>query len=301
MRAFDDADTLGAFAPRWLSDVRPEARRLLFDYLDLPLNAYRHEALVKRLFKLAEARGDDEVMAHFLAAFDRSVRRVRGRRRHYESRVRDSLPQANALADSWRSRGFENVNVWQDGADNITSGATGSSRRSTPRGTPPCRAGRRGRLTISPRGTRRRAATRRSRFPTGCTCSGSLPRRTGARRAPPSRGANSSSASACSPSPRATTSAAAPGVISAGSAASTLTGTCRPSRALALYRDDDVADGLALIDNWGLIHILFHFSSALVSTARGWRVAEGRSLAELEPAPMHAKLWAAAPGRWWTF
>src|SRR5205823_3229693 len=67
------------------------------------------------------------------------------------------------------------------------------------------------------------------------------------------------------------------------------------SEALVRYRDDDVADGLELIDNWGLVHALFHFSPVLVADERGWRVAEGRSLAELEPAPMHAGLWHAAP------
>ena len=65
--------------------------------------------------------------------------------------------------------------------------------------------------------------------------------------------------------------------------------------ALIQYNDDDVADGLALIDNWGLIHILFHFSPCLVSDDRGWKVAEGHSLAELEPAPAHARLWESTP------
>src|SRR5262249_20297512 len=65
--------------------------------------------------------------------------------------------------------------------------------------------------------------------------------------------------------------------------------------ALIQYRDSDVADGLALIDNWGLIHILFHFSPCLVADDRGWKVAEGHSLAELEPAPACARLWEAEP------
>ncbi len=54
LRQFDDAEVLGSFASRWFADRRPEARNLLFAYLDRPLNAFRHEALVKRLFKLAE-------------------------------------------------------------------------------------------------------------------------------------------------------------------------------------------------------------------------------------------------------
>ena len=32
---------------------------------------------------------------------------------------------------------------------------------------------------------------------------------------------------------------------------------------LKQYTDEDVSDGLALLDNWGLIHILFHGCPAL--------------------------------------
>ena len=79
LRRITDADRLGQFAARWYADKRAQPRKLLFSahdhpqtprqlllaYLDQPLNAYRHEALVKRLFKLAEAAGDDEVMGRF--------------------------------------------------------------------------------------------------------------------------------------------------------------------------------------------------------------------------------------------
>ena len=114
LRKVDDADALGAFAARWLADTRPEARRLLLDYLDRPLNAFRHEALVKRLFKLAEAAGDDELMARFLVAFDRSVRRVLGRRHHFESHPVESEQEANELAAAWRDQGFESTGVYQN-------------------------------------------------------------------------------------------------------------------------------------------------------------------------------------------
>ena len=67
------------------------------------------------------------------------------------------------------------------------------------------------------------------------------------------------------------------------------------SRALVLYRDEDVKDGLALIDNWGLMHALFAFSSCLERNDRAWRVAAGRSLAELAPAPRFAALWQRSP------
>lgn len=74
LRAVPDAEELGKFAAVWYADPRPEARQLLHRYLSQPLNAFRHEPLVKRLFKLAEAARDDVTMAHFLVALDRSVR-----------------------------------------------------------------------------------------------------------------------------------------------------------------------------------------------------------------------------------
>src|SRR5262245_8727813 len=112
LRKLDDADALGAFAPRWLADRRPEARQRLLEYLDRPLNAFRHEALVKRLFKLAENMGDDELMGAFLVAFDRSVRRVVGRTLHFECRSVATEQEANLLAVAWRDQGFESVTVW---------------------------------------------------------------------------------------------------------------------------------------------------------------------------------------------
>jgi hypothetical protein len=68
------------------------------------------------------------------------------------------------------------------------------------------------------------------------------------------------------------------------------------SEALALYRDEDVSDGLALLDNWGLVHILFHGSPVLLARANGWTVAPGRSMAELAPSPIFEPLWEEAPG-----
>src|SRR5437764_15089968 len=73
LRGFHDADALAAFAATWYADPRPAARQFLLDYLGRPLNAYRHEPLVKRLFKLAEHAGDDLMMGRFLVLLDRSV------------------------------------------------------------------------------------------------------------------------------------------------------------------------------------------------------------------------------------
>jgi hypothetical protein len=62
---------LAALAEPWLSDARPAMRRALLAYVDDGCDRQHHKGLVKHLFKLAEERGDDELMAHFLVAFDR--------------------------------------------------------------------------------------------------------------------------------------------------------------------------------------------------------------------------------------
>jgi hypothetical protein len=62
---------LRAFADRWLADPRPVARQALFRYIDDGCDRPGHRVLVKALFKRLEAAGDDEVMGHFMVAFDR--------------------------------------------------------------------------------------------------------------------------------------------------------------------------------------------------------------------------------------
>ena len=81
-----------------------------------------------------------------------------------------------------------------------------------------------------------------------------------------------------------------------------LLGTQQPERyvaglagAVKLYTDEDTADGLALLDNWGLVHVLFHHCPALVAKTSGWTLAPEHSLSELAPAPMHEQLWLTAP------
>src|SRR5438067_2377111 len=83
-----NAATLAPFAETWYTDTRIEARRLLFAYLERPLNAARHEPLVKRLFKFADNAGDDAVMARFLVALDRTIRRRRVTARKWNYRMR---------------------------------------------------------------------------------------------------------------------------------------------------------------------------------------------------------------------
>ena len=65
--------------------------------------------------------------------------------------------------------------------------------------------------------------------------------------------------------------------------------------ALKLYTDNDTPDGLALLDNWGLVHVLFHHSPVLEAKPTGWRITEKGSLAGLQPEPMFRKLWLRNP------
>lgn len=87
---FEDWKPLGAFAPRWIADHRPWARAQLLEYLSRPLKHRGHQSLVKRLFKTAEEKADDELMAAFLVAFDRIVRHKRHTRWMYDWQTRRS-------------------------------------------------------------------------------------------------------------------------------------------------------------------------------------------------------------------
>src|SRR5215831_14341671 len=85
LRNVSDPIRLGAFAVTWYKDQRPTSRQFLLEYLKRPLNAFRHESLVKRLFKHAEAAADDEVMGHFLVLLDRSIRRKISKKYHFSN------------------------------------------------------------------------------------------------------------------------------------------------------------------------------------------------------------------------
>ncbi|AKT43992.1 hypothetical protein [Chondromyces crocatus] len=66
---------LKALVPLWYANERPFARRALLRYIDDGCDRPHHRPVVKQLFKLAEKQGDDEVMGHFLVAFDRLIAR----------------------------------------------------------------------------------------------------------------------------------------------------------------------------------------------------------------------------------
>jgi hypothetical protein len=66
---------LTTLAEPWIADARAEMRRALLEYIDDGCDRGFHRGLVKHLFKAAEKRQDDELMAHFMVAFDRLTRR----------------------------------------------------------------------------------------------------------------------------------------------------------------------------------------------------------------------------------
>ena len=67
--------------------------------------------------------------------------------------------------------------------------------------------------------------------------------------------------------------------------------------ALRRYADDDVRDELALVDNWGLMHALFHHSPVLAFPAKRCELVAGKSWAELAPAPAFPSCGTSDPRR----
>jgi hypothetical protein len=250
LREQTDADQLGKFAAKWFNDRRREARRLLLEYLDRPLNAYRHEALVKRLFKLAEKANDDEVMGRFVVAFDRSVRRRRKKRYRYDWQTRESWEEESVRVpkDTVMPRdasGQRTVRNPRTGEQIQVSTFRWFRWTTDPEQLRKAFEGRR-LFTVHTRNYLRRRAWRYFRKL---------------------------------------------GKTDPGRYITAVNGL------LQQYVDADMPDGLALLDNWGLIHILFHQCPALVAHPHGWMIAPGRSLGELAPAPIFEDAWKAAPDR----
>lgn len=250
LRKVSDADRLGAFAGKWYGDQRPESRRLLLEYLSRPLNGFRHEGLVKRLFKLADTTGDDEAMGYFLAAFDRSVRRKLVRRHRQQQQggqwqtweeewlktpSHTTMPR-NAVRNYRNPRTGDKVTLSDLDVKRVR---TGDDAESLHQKLQDFRLFR-----VHTRNYLRRRAWRYFR-----KLGKEHPER----------------------------------YVSAVLAA------------LKRYTDEDVKDGVALLDNWGLMHALFQQCPAVVGKPHGWAVVEGHSLAELTPAPAFKELWQAAP------
>jgi hypothetical protein len=225
-----DADRLGSFAKTWYHDRRPASRRLMLEYLSRPLAAYRHEALVKRLFKLAESNSDDEVMTSFMVAFDRSLRRVRKTRNRYDWNTRESW-----IEESVRVPAGEVI------PKNRNPYVFPEPKTGEMLAAPTRRQHDRMRLfSVRTRSYLRRRIWRYLR---------------NLGKSDPNRYVAS--------------------LVSA----------------MAKYTDADFVDGLALLDNWSLMHVLFHSSDVLVAKSSGWRVRDGRALSELKPSPAFSQAW----------
>jgi hypothetical protein len=262
LRCVHDAERLAGFAARWLADNRPAARQLLIEYLSGPLNAYRHEALVKRLFKGAEKAGDDTLMGLFLVAFDRSVRRERKKitRRKWEQ------PTTRAEADSrlkeWSAEGYVGNISNYSGRFYVFASKEVEAVVARQNAMPRPHKSIRSRNVQVPDSYRLRLEKRfvLFRFPT---------RRYLRRRA---------------------------------WRYFRKLGKSNPERYRAAaveflqrYSDAEVDTDIHLLDNWGLVHALFFNSSALIRPAKGWELAEGRSLADLAPAPRFPDVWKSSP------
>jgi hypothetical protein len=64
--------------------------------------------------------------------------------------------------------------------------------------------------------------------------------------------------------------------------------------ALALYTDESVSTVARLLDSWGLLHVLYARSPVLVRAPHGIRLADGKGLGDLVPAPHFPAAWTGA-------
>ncbi len=230
VRTLTSPKYLAGLADRWKKDPRPWAREQIFKYLALPLDRPGHHPVVKRLFKQAEANRDDALMAAFLVAFDRLVRRQRRTRFRYNFQTRQSWQEEELYAPRNQILAAANPRETRNPRTGQTISFPGNSP--VPKG---------GRLfSYKTRGYLRRRACRYFR----------------------------------------------------------LMGFQRPTeyaqavaRALALYRDDDVARGENILDNWSLMQLAFRRSPALHFKRTNVEVVDGRSLGDLAAAPRFEAIW----------
>ncbi len=264
LRSVHAPEQLGAFAAKWIADKRPFARQALLEYLSLPLNCYRHEPLVKRLFKLAEAAKDDELMGTFLVALDRSIRREWRKitRSKYEQFT--NREAAEVAVRAWETLGFENASINSVSRASFYAFATKldytliTPNNKMPR--PPERHLKRAEMLAD--WQRRRMEAEYLLF--------SRPTRRYLRR-------------------RAWRYFRSIGNIDP------LRYIQAATKFLVQYRDEDVDSDVHLLDNWGLTHALFHNCPALARPAKGWEFLPGKGLSDLAFAPRFEPAWAMKP------
>jgi hypothetical protein len=298
IREVHDADALAEFATTWFEDRRPSSRKLLFEYLDRPLNAFRHEALIKRLFKKAEAEGDDPLMGRFLVLFDRSIRRVRRKRKRSKYQVLATKGEAHDLAKLWEGLGYRVATspytpyLSDRPASFHVSGQKVDEVIVNPRQTTMPR----GRMIEFKRWWATRTillhdwAVRWYRLAVGSEAAETDIRKL------PAILEKMKSLRLFSVATRNYLRRRAWRYFRKLGKMHPERYVAAASEALTLYVDDDAVDGLSLIDNWGLVHILFHHCPALEAKPRGWTTRPGHSLTGLAPAPIFEGLWREAPG-----
>jgi hypothetical protein len=221
---------LAALADRWKKDPRPWARLQIFRYLALPMDRPGHQPVIKRLFKQAEEGRDHELLAAFLVAFDRLVRRQRRTKYTYNFQTYQSTGEEVLFAPRDQILAAKRDRKAKDPRTGKPAFVPVKSR--------PPKAGRL--FSYRTRGYLRRRAWRYFR-------------RMGFQ-----------------------TRAAYPLAV---------------SRALAKYRDEDLARGENILDSWSLVHIAFRRSPILQFLRTRVEITEGRSLGELAAAPQFEELW----------
>jgi hypothetical protein len=230
LRRIQDVDRLGSFAKVLYNDRRATTRRLMIQYLQLPFNAFRHEALLKRLFKLAEAAQDDEVMAYFMVGLDRCIRREKRSRNRYDWSSRESWVEESVRTP----RGTElprkgNSFVFQNRITGLPMAAPSPEKHD--------------RMFLFSLATRKYLRRRVWRYFRKI------------------------------------------GKLDADRYKQAI------RHALVLYTDQDCKDGLAMLDNWSLVHALFKNSDTIAAKSRSWKLVESRSLSELRAAPAFLNAW----------
>ncbi|MFT3839999.1 MAG: hypothetical protein QM723_23630 [Myxococcaceae bacterium] len=101
-----DGAKAGSVLLKLYDDARPFARKLLLGYVDDGCARSTHRAAVKRLFKLAEQKHDDELVAHFAVAFDRLIPRTLKTRWRYDWSTRQSYTEQELIEPKQIARRF---------------------------------------------------------------------------------------------------------------------------------------------------------------------------------------------------
>jgi hypothetical protein len=257
LRLLTDAERLGKFTTKWYSDRRPIARQFIIEYLSQDLNAFHHEALVKRLFKLVEKAGDDELMGCFLVAFDRTIRRERRRQSEYRNESFKTEALAQAKSQEWAREGFQVNPLYRYSGKIYVSANRPYEVVITPIGTTVPRDlmlygqynylvnVRKKKLYLFSPKTRRYMRRRCWRYF----------RKLG--KVDSNRYRNAA------------------------------------IHFLKRYEDKDVDSDIHLLDNWGLMHALFHHSEAIQFDAKGFGFAPGKTIQDLTAAPYYIETWKA--------